>query len=315
MFEKATKEKAKARIALTGPPGSGKTFTALRVATALADGGPIALIDTERGSASKYADAFDFDVATLEKSHAPETYIKAIRAAAAAGYPVLIVDSLSHEWAGLGGALEMKDRITAESKSGNSYVAWGEVTPKHQRFIDAVLSFPGHLIATMRSKTAYVLETDDRGRQKPRKVGTAPVQREGVEYEFDVVGELDQDNTLRITKSRCPDLTNRSFEKPGADFADIVDAWVSDGATPAAEALIASLQGLVTETASLLDTAEAADAHRAIVEWIASHNDTMGGLKRRDKARIWEHLKAISESCGTTAEEMIAIAQSEQGPA
>lgn len=310
MFEKATKEKSKARIALIGPPGSGKTYTALKVGGALCGEQRIAVIDTERGSASKYADRFDFDTAILEKSHAPEAYIAAIKDAAACGYGVLVVDSLSHEWSGLGGALEIKDKITAASKSKNSFSAWADVSPLHARFVDAVLSFPGHVIATMRSKTAYVLETDSKGRQVPRKVGTAAVQRDGVEYEFDIVGELDQDNTLRITKSRCPALTNERFEKPGNLFSQAVIDWLSDGEPPAIDAILQSLETLINETAALMadDGVQLSDAWAAIVAWLQAHGDAMGKLRRKDKARVWEMLKAISESCGTTAEKMLAEA-------
>lgn len=228
-FQKATKRQAKLRLALAGPSGSGKTYTSLLVASALAGEGRVAFIDSERGSASKYADRFDFDVLELT-TFSPETYVDAIHAAEEAGYPVIVVDSLTHAWSGKGGALEQVDKAAARSRSGNSYTAWREITPKHNALVDAMVGANAHVIATMRSKTEYVLETNDRGQQVPRKVGMAPIQREGMEYEFDVFGEFDQQNKLFISKTRCPQLTGAVIEKPGDAFAKTLLDWVTDGA-------------------------------------------------------------------------------------
>lgn len=226
-FSKATKQQAKARIALVGPSGSGKTYTALRIASALSP--RIAVIDTERGSASKYADEFGFDALNLE-SFAPATYVEAIHAAGQGGYDVLVIDSLSHAWSGSGGALEMVDRISKKSQSGNNFAAWRDVTPEHNKLVDAVLRADLHIIATMRAKTEYVIEANERGKMQPRKVGMAPVQRDGMEYEFDIVGDLDLDHNLIITKTRCRALDGQVISKPGADFAATVQQWLSDGA-------------------------------------------------------------------------------------
>ena len=230
-FKKATKSQARLRLAIAAPSGAGKTYTSLRVATALAGpNGKVAVIDTERGSASKYAHKFTFDVLELT-SFAPETYVEAIKAAESAGYTVIVIDSLSHAWSGKGGALEQVDNAAVRSK-GNSYAAWREVTPHHNALVDAMLQSTAHVIATMRSKTEYVLETVN-GKQVPRKVGMAPVQRDGMEYEFDVFGEMDQQNRLSITKTRCDTLNNAVIEKPGEDFAKTLMDWLSDG-VPAA---------------------------------------------------------------------------------
>lgn len=225
-FKKASKTKAKLRLALMGTSGTGKTYTALSIAQPL---GRVAVIDTEHGSASKYADRFTFDVLELSNYH-PQQYIDAIKAAAAAGYDVVIIDSLTHAWSGTGGALELVDQETKRSKSNNSYMAWGAVTPLHNRLIEAIVGAPMHVIATLRSKTEYVLEKGDNGKSVPRKVGMAPVQRDGMEYEFDVVGEMDTQNSLTITKSRVPDLTNQVFDKPGVALGETLLAWLNDGA-------------------------------------------------------------------------------------
>lgn len=178
-FERATKSEARARIALVGPSGSGKTYTALRFAAEL--GQPAGLIDTERRSASKYADLFTFDALNLE-SFAPAQYVAALAAAASAGYPVVVVDSLSHAWMGRGGLLEQVDDY-GRRNGGNSFGGWRDATPQHNALVDAILTYPGHVIVTMRAKTEYVVEKDDRGKHVPRKVGLAPVQRDGLEYE------------------------------------------------------------------------------------------------------------------------------------
>jgi len=225
VFQKAVKAKSKARVGLIGPSGSGKTYTALLLATHM--GNRIALIDTEHGSASKYADEFDFDTLWLDNYH-PKNYIEAIKAAGEAGYDVLIIDSLSHAWAGTDGALELADKNAAKY-GGNRYAAWRDVTPLHNQLIEAILSSPCHVIATMRSKMEYVQTIDEKGRTVIRKVGMAPIQRDGMEYEFDVVGDLDIDHTLVISKTRCKALDGAIIKCPGKELADTLKAWLSDG--------------------------------------------------------------------------------------
>jgi hypothetical protein len=227
-FQKATKKQAKLRLALIGPSGSGKTYTALTLATHLVPGGRIAVIDTERGSASKYADLFTFDVQEPESFH-PRTYIEAIAEAQAAGYDVLVIDSLSHAWMGRDGALELVDKAAKRNPSGNSFAAWRDVTPLHNALVDALLATKLHIIVTMRSKMEYVQEKDERGKTVIRKVGLQPIQRDGLEYEFDVVGDMDVDNTLVVTKTRCSVLAGAVISKPGKPLADTLAHWL-DGA-------------------------------------------------------------------------------------
>ena len=237
MFKKASRKAVRLRLGLIGPAGSGKTYSALKVAHHL--GGRIALIDTEHGSASKYAlpdggtperDGFTFDVLEPE-TFSPQTYIEAIRSAGTAGYDILIIDSLSHAWIGKGGALELVDRAAAKAR-GNSFAAWRHVTPLHNELVDTMLASPCHLIATLRSKMEYVQEVDERtGRMGVRKIGLQPVQRDGIEYEFDVVGDLDQQHMLTVTKSRCPLLGEQVIPKPGSGLASILNDWL-EGDTP-----------------------------------------------------------------------------------
>jgi hypothetical protein len=225
-FTKATKSQSRARIALIGPSGSGKTYSALEMARGL--GERIAVIDTEHGSASKYADRFGFDVLNLEH-HDPITYVKAIQAAEAAGYDVIVVDSLSHAWSGSGGALEQVDAAAKRSK-GNSYVAWRDVTPKHNAMVNALVGCKAHLIVTMRAKTAYELQKDDKtGKVQPIKIGMAPIQRDGVEYEFDVVADIDLDHNLIVSKTRMSDLDGLVEHKPGFELGRRIADWLTDG--------------------------------------------------------------------------------------
>lgn len=228
-FKPATKEKAKLRLALIGPSGSGKTFTALTLAKSL--GTKIAVIDSERGSASKYSDMFRFDVDDLN-NHAPQTYVQAIKEAEKAGYEVLIIDSLSHAWSGKDGALEQVDKAQKRSQSGNSFAAWREATPHHNALVDAIIASGCHVIATMRTKTEYVVEQNEKGRNVPKKIGLAPVQRDGVEYEFDVVADMDLEHNLIVAKTRCHVIDGVVTNKPGEAFGNALAAWVNAGAAP-----------------------------------------------------------------------------------
>ena len=229
LFKKATKEKSKLRMAIIAPSGGGKTFTALSLAVSL--GKRVAVIDTERGSAAKYSDKFAFDTLELE-SFSPTNYIMAVKAAEAEGYDVVVIDSLSHAWNGKDGALEQVDKAKARSSTGNSFTAWRDVTPLHNKLVDTIISAKMHVIATMRAKTEYVIEKNDQGKMVPRKVGMAPIQRDGMEYEFDVVADMNLDNQLIVTKTRCSVLNGAVVPKPGAELAKTLNDWLSDGVEP-----------------------------------------------------------------------------------
>lgn len=227
-FKKAARNKLRARVALDGVSGSGKTTTSLRLAHLL--GKKIAVIDSERGSASKYDGMkydntiFNFDVCELDGDFSPSIYKEKIDEAGRLGYDVIVIDSLSHAWVGEGGALDLKEKI-----GGNSFTAWAKITPLQRAMIDAILGSPAHVIATMRSKTEYVMEEDEKGKKVPRKIGMAPVQRDGLEYEFDLYGQMDFSNTITITKTRCPDMNGRTCTNPGAAFFAPFKQWLEEG--------------------------------------------------------------------------------------
>lgn len=238
-FKKAVKEQAKLRLALDGLAGSGKTYSSLKIASEIAKlirahqlgEGRIAVIDSERGSASLYADEFDFDVSELD-SFSPLAYVDKIKEAEEGGYDIIIADSISHAWAGKGGALDQKDQ--AADRGGNSWTAWRSVTPKHNALVDAMLQCKAHFIATMRVKMEYVQERDAQsGKTEIKKVGLASIQREGMEYEFTLVGDIDHSHTLKISKTRVRGIDiGDQFEKPGEVFAKKIYSWLMDGAVP-----------------------------------------------------------------------------------
>ncbi|SNR32752.1 ATP-binding protein [Blastococcus mobilis] len=230
-FTPAAREGSFARIALAGPSGSGKTWTALTTARELAD--RVAVIDTERGSAKKYAgdDGFTFDV--LEMTHFdPRDLVKALAAAGAAGYGCVVVDSLSHFWMGSGGMLEQVDNAAKRSAGGNSFGGWKEARPMERQMIEALLGYPGHVVVTMRTKTEWVIEENEKGKKVPRKIGTKPEQREGIEYEFDLVGDMDLEHTLVVSKSRILPLADAVVRRPDGEFGRQIAKWVGDGVPP-----------------------------------------------------------------------------------
>jgi hypothetical protein len=221
-FKKATKKQAYARIAMIGQAKSGKTWKSLTLASEL--GKKIAVMDTERGSASKYSNFFEFDVMEME-SFSPDHYIAGMMSAQDAGYEVLIIDSWSHAWMGKDGILEKVDR-----KGGFAGGGWRDMTPLQNRLVDKLLQCKMHVIATMRTKTEYVVEKNDKGKSVPRKVGMAPVQRDGMEYEFDIVATINANHDMEIGETRCPALDGRIFSKETTTQAGIIIRdWLTDG--------------------------------------------------------------------------------------
>lgn len=268
MFKKAERKQVKARIALVGPPGAGKTYTALRVMKHMGCQ-RLAVLDTERGSASKYIGDPElpaFDVCELE-TFSPANYVKAIKFAGENGYDGLIIDSASHAWNGDGGALDM---VSKQGKGG--FEAWNRVTPEVTAFIDAILSFPGHVISTFRTKNEYVENTNDKGKKVREKVGLAPVFKEGVEYEFDVVGYMDSHNILHIDKTRCQDLADQHYKKPGAEFARILKAWCEDGAA--------------FDEAACIAKATACNTLTELKAWADEYRNALKSLTPDTKARV-----------------------------
>lgn len=239
-FEKAVRMKAKLRLALTGPSGSGKTYGALKIAQGI--GGKIAVIDTEKGSASLYAHLAEFDVLELDPPYSPERFIEAVKAAEGAGYEVLIVDSITHEWSGVGGCLELVDQVANAKYKGNSWSAWNEITPRHRAFLDALMRSPMHIIATARSKTETA-QTEQNGRKKVVKLGMKAEQRDGLEYEFTTVLDLVHEGHFAVASKDRTGLFGGDPQPISEDTGKALLDWLESGAeavdqlTPALEAI------------------------------------------------------------------------------
>lgn len=234
-FEKAMRKKAKLRLALTGPSGSGKTYSALLIAKGI--GGKIAVVDTEKGSASLYSDIADFDVLELEPPFSPERFIEAINAAEQAGYDSIVIDSITHEWGGVGGCLELVDTIAKTKFRGNSWSAWSEINPRHRLFFDAILRTNMHVIATMRSKTETA-QVEENGRKKVAKLGMKSEQRDGVEYEFTTVLDLvHESHHANATKDRTKLFSNADPVVLSEDTGKKLLEWLESGVNPHEEAL------------------------------------------------------------------------------
>lgn len=243
IFTDTPEVERKARLALVGPTGSGKTYTGLEMLMPfLQPGKMIAVIDTERESAYLYKKDFPIKWLSL-KEHHPKNFIRAIEVAENDDrFGAIMIDSLSHAWIGKDGTLELVRQTEKSQRGGNSFTAWGSVgTPIQNELVNRILDCKKHLLITMRSKMEYILEeyTDSNGKTKsrPKKVGFQPVQRDAVEYEFDLVGDLETtSNELTIGKCRYGELSGKSFTKDGKTPGKMIKAFLDDlaKASPAA---------------------------------------------------------------------------------
>lgn len=224
-IRKAQRKKAKLRLGIAAPSGAGKTYSALLLAFGL--GGKVGVIDTEHSSADLYAHLGEYDVIDIEAPYTVAKYLQAISKFEAAGYSTIIIDSLTHAWAGDGGLLDKQGKI-ADSGKANGFAAWRTITPEHNSLVEAMLKSPCHIIATMRSKQEYVLETNDRGKQTPKKVGLAPVQRDGLEYEFTVMLDIDMSNVASASKDRTSLFVGRYFKVSQETGAELLQ-WLESG--------------------------------------------------------------------------------------
>lgn len=228
-FAPARRTRAFLKLALTGPSGSGKTYSALELAFGLVPGGKVAVLDTENGSAALYDSLGAFDHAIIAPPYSVEKYIEGIKAAVAGGYDVLIIDSISHEWNADGGILREKEAL--DVRGGNQFTNWAGPTKKHEAFIGEILHAPIHTIVTVRSKQSYVVGEDN----KPVKVGLQPVQRDGVEYEFAIVLDVDMAHNAKSSKDRSGLFAGGGVERVTRETGKRIRAWL-DGAVEAPEA-------------------------------------------------------------------------------
>lgn len=225
----ARREEAKLRLFVDSPSGGGKTYGALLLAKGL--GGKIVVIDTERKSSMKYQgrpELPEFRVIEFDPPYSPESYIEAIDAAEADGAAVIIIDSTSHEWEGPGGCLELVDEIARAKFRGNTWSAWSELTPRHRRFIDRMLSSKCHIIATARAKTE-TSQVEDGGRKKVVKLGMKSIARDGTEFEFDVVLNIVHDGHFAVASKDRTGIFSGDPKPITEETGRKLAAWLSDG--------------------------------------------------------------------------------------
>lgn len=223
-LRKATRIKAKIRLGLSAPSGGGKTYSALLIAYGICeDWNKIAVIDTENMSADLYSHLGTYEVLTLEAPYTPERYIEAIHTCEKAGMEVIIIDSITHEWDGKGGCLQIQEQL------GGKYQDWAKVTPRHQAFIDAILQSKCHIITTVRRKQDYEMSKDSSGKTKVEKVGLKEVTREGFEYELTVNLEMDTRHNVSVSKDRTGLFMGKPSFIPTVETGKMIAEWCDSG--------------------------------------------------------------------------------------
>lgn len=226
------RKSAKIRLSLQGPPGSGKSLSSLKIAQGLiGDLTKVCVVDSERGSANLYAHLGPYYVLDLDEPFTPEKYIEAIKLCENSGIECLILDSISHEWTGKGGILEIHEKTTSAMRVPNSFTAWASVTPRHQAFIDAILQSKCHVITTIRTKTEYII-SERNGKNVPQKVGMAAVQRDGFEYEVSISLDIDDEHMALSSKDRTGLFSDKGKFRITTDTGKLIRDWCNSGASP-----------------------------------------------------------------------------------
>jgi hypothetical protein len=296
-IRKARRSATKLRLLLTGPSGSGKTYGGLLVAKGLGSQRTI-VIDTEQGSSDLYDRLHDFDVIDLVPPFTPEAYIEAIDAAEAAGADCIVIDSISHEWNGKGGCLELVDEIARAKFKGNSWSAWSELTPRHRAFIDRMLRSSAHIIATGRSKTETA-QVDDHGRKKVVKLGMKLESRDGAEYEFTTVLDIVHDGHFAVASKDRTGIFGGDPKPITAETGKAFADWLAGGTAaptlPSEKCLQAA--AFIAKAAT---EAELTKATKAIDGYVAAGQLTGDEWSRLTDA-INERLAAIEITAGEPA--------------
>lgn len=300
-FRRAERKRVWLKLGITGPTGSGKTYSALKLAFGM--GRKVAMLDTENGSGELYAHLGEYDVLTIHAPFTVQKYIEAIDMAAAAGYDVLVIDSLSHAWAADGGLLDQKTAL--DKRGGNSYTNWAEITKQYERFKSKILQSPIHVVCTMRSKMEYAIEQDERGRTTVRKVGLAPVMRDGIEYEMTTIFDLAMDHGAATSKDRTGLFDGHTKPLSEEDGRRIMQ-WLESGAEMEATAAPAPEPPAPVAPEPLMDEKTNRRLHALGAEKGYNHD----GLKATAaKAYGVEHLKELTEK-----QAMAMIASLEKKP-
>ncbi len=258
-IRKAERKKAKLRLGISGASGSGKTWSALEIATGM--GGKIGMIDTEAGRGELYGNDFNYDIIRLDAPYSPERYIEAMKTFEKAGYDILIIDSLSHAWVGEGGVLSIVDKA-----GSNSFTqGWKVGTPKQNALIDALVTSKMHIITTFRAKTEYAMEKNDRGRIEPHKVGLAPVQRDGIEYEYTVFMNMNQDHIAHVSKDNTK-MFDQQYIKPSKDMGMHLMNWLNIGIDLKEHFIKSTLPEILHEISTLQTMAQLKDCYVTVYQ-------------------------------------------------
>lgn len=222
-LQKAQRNKAKIKIGLQGASGSGKTMSALLLGYGLCNSWEkIAVIDSENNSAHLYSHLGAYNVIGILAPFNPEKYIEALALAVKAGMEVVIIDSISHEWEGVGGIIDLHG-----SMAGNSFTNWNKITPRHNAFVNAILQSPVHVLATIRTKQDYVL-VEKNGKQVPEKVGLKGITRDGMDYELTIVFDLDIKHNATVSKDRTGIFANETEFKINSDVGRRILEWCNN---------------------------------------------------------------------------------------
>lgn len=306
VIKKAKREKIFTKTALIGPSGGGKTYSALRLATGMAEEiekesgkeAKILMLNTEQSRGQYYANEFDYDIIDLDAPHHPSRYVEAINFAVEEGYSILIIDSASSEWSGSGGCLDL------QQQAGGTYQAWRKITPLHNAFIEAISDSPIHIIATMRGKDQYEMTQDEKGKKSVQKLALGASQRDGFEYEFTVTFMLDQKtNIAEQQKDNTHIFTGKSGIILSEEHGKKIIQWANsgEGYTPrvrqADENPVEDLASVKKEIISLCTEAggsKNADLMNLLKNHVASGNPN--AIKSIDKAK--ECLEDIKKFLG-----------------
>jgi len=294
----ATRESILLRAAICGPTGSGKTKTGLAIGTRMVERlgtGPLYLIDSENKSALRYAYSprsrrgYRFKhVPMPEDDYGPQAYMAALDFCESQGAGVILIDSLSHAWNGINGVLEQVDQVTERSRSKNAFSeGWKAMTPIHNRLIQRILGSSAHVIFTLRAKVDWVVSENERGKMEPRKVGLAPIQREGVDYEPDLFFDMTApDNACVVSKSRSDRLAPGTvFKKPGADLADLIIEWLEDSEPPTGARTLGEAVNMAVAEGILAAEERSVDRYKEAKRHLLAWCEQSGvSLARRDLA-------------------------------
>jgi hypothetical protein len=283
-LQQAFREKSSMKILLSGPAGSGKTYSSLLLAHGLTSSWEeICVIQTETGSAGLYSHLGPFNVIDLEPPYHPERFIEAIKLATDASMKAIIIDSISHEWSGKGGCLDLHEQVTQKMKVPNSFTAWASVTPLHQNFLDAIIQCPVHVVCTARAKTEFVM-VDRNGKQTPQKMGLAPITRDGFDYEMSVHLELDQQHQAHCSKDRTGLFMDKHPFVISADTGTKILNWCNNSTEGTLDYKIGQCNTM-TELKSLYDQLPVHEQESAKMLFRKRKAELLAGTKVSDEIK------------------------------